>query len=132
MKEVHTAQELGKALNAGEEIIEIQGDLEKEVVKIKATGKVAFIVAAGAVAVAVIAALALVPAGAAGPEGVAIDGIFAVAAAGSAVAIWGIPVTIAAISIGVGAKNKNAIKTLYNDYKITEKKNNSIIIHSKK
>lgn len=131
MKRVNNAQDLGKAIKNGDETIEIEGDLGRKVVRIKATGKTSFIIAAGAVAVAVIAVIGMVPAAGAGPAGIVVPGAIATTTAAGAVAIWGFPVTVAAISIGVAARNKNAIKILYNDYTIVEKKANSIVVRRK-
>lgn len=49
---------LGKAVKNNEDTIEIEGDLSKKVIKIKATGKVAWAVSIGAIGIAVAAALA--------------------------------------------------------------------------
>lgn len=50
-------KELRDALQAGTDSIEIEGNLKDKVVRIKASGKVAWVIALGAIAVAVIVAL---------------------------------------------------------------------------
>ena len=52
---IRTEKDLGEALKNGQEQIEIEGDLCKKVIKIKATGKVAWAVVIGAIAVSVVA-----------------------------------------------------------------------------
>lgn len=54
---VDNAQDLGKALNEGQDTITIKGDFKDKVIKIKGTGKVAWAIAIGAIGVAVIAIL---------------------------------------------------------------------------
>ena len=51
--EVKNAKELGQAIKDGMDVIELEADLAKKVIKIKATGNVAWGVAAGALAVAI-------------------------------------------------------------------------------
>ena len=55
---IRAEKELGEALKNDQDRIEIEGDLAKKVIRIKATGKIAWAIAAGAIAVAVIAVLA--------------------------------------------------------------------------
>lgn len=50
-------KELGKALQDGIDSIEIEGNLKDKVLRIKASGKVAWVIALGAIAIAVIVAL---------------------------------------------------------------------------
>lgn len=50
-------KELRQALQDGTDSIEIEGNLKDKVVRIKASGKVAWVIALGAIAVAVIVAL---------------------------------------------------------------------------
>ncbi len=57
-------QELGEALKNDTDTIVIEGDLAKKVVRIRATGKVAWAIAIGAIAIAVGIAIASGGAGA--------------------------------------------------------------------
>lgn len=50
-------KELGKALQDGIDSIEIEGNLKDKVLRIKASGKVAWVIALGAIAIAVIVTL---------------------------------------------------------------------------
>ena len=93
---IRTEKELGKALKNGQDQIEIEGDLCKKVIKIKATGKVAWIVAAGAIAVAVVAVMATPVTGGASNAAHLI-------VAPAAVATLGVSVTSSAIAIAVAA-----------------------------
>ncbi len=105
---VKTEKELGAALKADESTIEIEGSLQEKVVKIKATGKVAWAVAIGGIAVAVVAACStMTTAGTSGPLTVPI-GIASIAvpsaSLGTTAAISAVLVAVAAG--GVGALNK--------------------------
>lgn len=131
---VTNSQELGRAIKDGKDEIIIEGDLAKKVLRIKATGKVAWVIAFGAVCVAVVAVLAA-PAGvAAGPFGLVAESAIATIAAtsaASAVAVWGLATTAAAVGIGVGARSANALKRMKNDYKIKSKSENRIVLVKK-
>lgn len=131
MEKINDARKLGKRINNGDDTIEVCGDLANKVCRIKATGSSAIIVALGCVSTAIIAVLLMVPSAASGP-GFVTDGFLASTTAAGAVAIWGVPVTITALTIGLGARNKNVIKTLYYDYDIVEKKSGSIILKRNK
>ena len=50
---ITTAKELGQAIKENVDIIEIEGDLVSKVIRIKATGKIAWSVAAGALVVVI-------------------------------------------------------------------------------
>ncbi|MBQ6178083.1 MAG: hypothetical protein IJK32_00985 [Bacteroidales bacterium] len=133
-KAITNPQELGKAIKNEPNEITVEGDLAKHVYKIKATGKVAWVIAFGAVAVAVIAVLTL-PAGAlAGPAGLIADGVIAGVAtttAAAAIGVLGFSATAAAIGIGVGARNASVLKTIRNDYIVLSKTNNRLVLKRK-
>ena len=130
---VKTPKELGKALKgkAGEIVI-IKIDLAKKVLRIKATGKVAWAVAIAAIAVAVAAiiasgGLALVPGAVLVTPAIWGSGA---ALATPAVGILGFPTTLAAISIaiaagGVGALNKSR------KYKVVERGEDRLVLRRK-
>ena len=114
---VRTEKELGQALKEEKDTIEIEGDLKEKVIKIKATGKVAWAVALGAIAVAVVATLAIVPTrGASAP---ATCGILPAAKAFGG-GIGGFSVACTAVSIAVAAGGVGALKTL-REYDLSEK-----------
>lgn len=105
MPKVKTAEELGEALKNGESTIEIEGDLAKKTVKIRATGKVAWAIALGAIGIAVGAAYATIPTGGTSTA-------VGVVAAPAAVGILGISATAAAISIAIAAGGVGGLKKL--------------------
>jgi hypothetical protein len=91
--------------------IEIEGDLKKKVVRIKATGKVAWVVAFGAITVAVISALTVNPAGEA----------IAITTGGAAVTVLGGVTATAAIVIAVSADSAKVLTSLRDNYTIVSK-----------
>jgi len=103
--------------------IEIEGDLKKKVVRIKATGKVAWVVAFGAitVTVAVISALTVNPAGEA----------IAITTGGAAVTVLGGVTATAAIVIAVSADSAKVLTSLRDNYTIVSKTSNSITLKRK-
>jgi hypothetical protein len=97
---IQTEKELGEALKNDQDTIEIEGDLQKKVLKIKATGKVAWAIAIGAIGIAVVVALG--SGGAAAPAS-GVVGIGAVSVLGFSTAMSAVGIAIAAG--GVGALN---------------------------
>lgn len=97
---VTNEKELGKALHEEKDSIEIEGDLAKKVIKIKATGKVAWGVLIGSLAVAVpLIIVTVASAGTATPATApAILGVMA-----PTVATIGAEATVSAVSIAAGA-----------------------------
>ena len=127
-------QELGMVVKNEPDEIVVEGDLANSVFKIKATGKVAWVIAFGAVAVAVIAVLTLPAGAAAGPAGLIADGVIAGVAtttAAASIGVLGLSTTIAAIGIGVGARNSNVLKTIRNDYVVLSKSKNRLVLRKK-
>ena len=119
---ITTEKELGQALKDEQDTIEIEGDLAKKIIKIKATGAVAWAVAIGAIAVAVVAVLTSPATG--GAHGVIGVGLTAPVAVG----ILGFSTTTAAISIAVAAGGVGALKTL-RSYKMKKLGSNHIILY---
>ena len=117
---VENEKELGKALKNDEDSIEISVDLERKVLKIKATRWAAWIVAVGAITVAVVATLAAPATGGA-------SSLVSVAAAPAAVSILGASTTIAAINIAVAAGGTKALNKL-REYKIVKNNGKTILI----
>lgn len=120
---VHTAEDLGKAVKNEEDTIEIEGDLVKKTLRIKATGKVAWAIAIGAIGVAV-AALVLAPATSGGT--VVVEAF----AAPAAVGVLGLPTTLAAISIAVAGGGVAVLNKLRH-YKIVEQSDNYLVLKRK-
>ena len=102
---IRTEKELGEALKNGQDRIEIEGDLSKKVIRIKATGKVAWVIAGGVIAVAVVALLATPVTGGA-------SNVAHLFTAPAAVAILGVSATSSAIAIAVAAGGIGALKKL--------------------
>ncbi len=131
--EVKNAKELGQAIKDGKDVIELEAYLAKKVIKIKATGNVAWGVAAGALAVAITTSIISITTA---PIDVATLGTtsafkalvgtssFATAATtlGSA--------TSTALSIGIAGGGIGALNKLRN-YRIENKNNGKIILHKK-
>ncbi len=119
-----TNEELGDALKSGENQIEIEGDLAKKVITIKVSGQVAWAVALGAIAVAVIALIATLGAGGASAP----VGADMALAATPATASIGTKATVAAIIIAVVAGGIGILTRLHSGYRIVKKDNGRVIL----
>ena len=124
---MNTEKELGEALKNNLDTIEVEGDLAKKVIKIKATGKVAWGACIACIAIAVAVAVVTISSG-----GVAtpITGPTAAITLGTAASIWGVPTAISATGIAVAGGGIIALKKLrkYRIEKISDKK---IILYKK-
>ena len=116
-----TEKELAKAIKSKEEEILIEGDLTKDVFRIKATGKVAWAVCAGSLAAAIafyiVTPAATVAATPAGGGALFVGGTTMTAVAATALGSAVVP----AVLIGVAAGGIGALTTLRKKYKIIEK-----------
>lgn len=131
---VYNEKELAEAIKKQEEYIEIFGDFANKVVKIKATGKIAWAICGTALAAAIYlyvstpaATVATAPAG--GTGGVVSFGS-ATAATAVAATTLGSSVT-AAVAIGIAAGGIGAVNSLRNKYKIVDKKDRYVKIQRK-
>ncbi|EJD6111621.1 hypothetical protein ACX7S9_002504 [Morganella morganii] len=124
---ITTEKELAQALKNNEDSITIEGDLARKTVRIKATGSIAWIIAIGAIGVAVAAVLAT-----AGTGGVAtpISGAVGFSAAGAAVGVLGTSATYSAIAIAVAAGGIGVLNKLRR-YKIVDKSNDIVVLRRK-
>ena len=120
---VNNEKDLGEAVKNEQDTIEIEGDLGKKVLRIKATGKVAWIVAFGALGIAVAGALYPIPE----PTTQVASKAFAATSAIGAVSILGVGTTATAISIAVAAGGVGVLNKLRR-YKIVSTSNNSVIL----
>ena len=120
---IESEKDLGKALNDTQDIIEIQGSLKDKVIRIKATGKVAWVVAIGSIGVSVASIVALPMTG-----GTSSTANFVTAPV--AVGILGSATTVSAISIAVAAGGVGALNKL-RKYKITRNDANGIVLERK-
>lgn len=97
---VTNEKELGKALNDNVDEIEIEANLRKKVIKIKAKGKVAWVIAIGSISLAVpLVMVTVMSAGTATP----ITAPAAVGALAGATGVLGVGATFSAVSIAAGA-----------------------------
>ncbi len=107
-----TEKELGEALKNNQETIEIEADLAKKVLRIKATGKVAWAICICFFATAIVlGCVAIGSGGIASPIATSGAAISFLAAAPAAVSSMGMPAAVSAIGIaiaggGVGTLNK--------------------------
>ncbi|MBD5504747.1 MAG: hypothetical protein HDR09_13710 [Lachnospiraceae bacterium] len=134
MATVKNAMELGKAIDRNDNTIEIDGKFAGQIIKIKATGNVAWLVAGGAITVAIVAILAMSPTVATGPiagAGLVAESVALGAGGAGAVGILGVSTTVTAISIGVGAKSRSAVNKLRNNYDM-KKSGNKLILTRKR
>ena len=114
---VKTEEELAEAIENGEDTIEIEGDLKEKTLKIKATGKVAWVVAIGAIGVAV--TIVITTGGAGAPA----SGIIGV----GAVSILGLPAAVSSVAIAVAAGGVGILNKL-RDYKVIENNDDVLIL----
>ena len=112
MNTVRTEKELAKQIENNADMIIIEGSLKDKVIRIKATGKAAWIVAIGAIGVAVAGILAAPATG-----GVTSSAAFLMAPA--AVTTLGLPSATTAILIAVAAGGVGVLNKL-RDYDIVE------------
>ncbi|RVU85996.1 hypothetical protein EOL70_00660 [Leucothrix sargassi] len=112
--------DLGEALKSSQDIIEIEGDLKNKVLKIKATGKVAWTIVIAAIGVAV---TILITTGGTGAPASGIVG-------GGAVAVLGMPTAISAVSIAVAAGGVGVLNSL-RSYKIADQSNGKLVLKRK-
>lgn len=127
----NNAQELGRAIESNQNEITVEGDLAKKIIRIKATGKVAWVIAGGAVAIGVIAIMNMPVAASTGPTGLIAESVVLGTTAIGAVSILGVSATITAVSIGVGARNKKVLDKLRNNYTMTTVNDSKIILRHK-
>lgn len=120
---ISSAKELGKELLDDKDTIEIEGKLGHVVIKIKATGKIAWAICIGVIAISVAATATTIGTG--GAAAPAKSGIIAVTAS-AAVPILGLPATMAAVSIAISGGGIAVLQKL-RKYKI-EYKGNIVIL----
>ena len=117
---IFSEKDLGDALNGEQNTIEIEGDLAAKVIRIKATGTVAWAIAIGAIGFAFYSVMA---APATGGGSVVPAGVTATAA----VSVLGVSATYSAIAIAVAAGSVGVLNKL-RKYKIVEKTEGRVVI----
>ncbi|MDG5853126.1 hypothetical protein [Clostridium beijerinckii] len=119
-KIVRDSKGLGEALKNSESEIIIEGDLKNKVVRIKAKGAVAWVIAIGAIGIAVAATLVAPITG--GTSEVA-----SLAAAPAAISVLGVSTATAAVGIAVAAGGIGALNDL-RDYRIIENNDKRLVL----
>ncbi|MGJ0475732.1 hypothetical protein ACR6AP_13690 [Klebsiella variicola] len=127
MKKVTTEKELAHAIKENEDTITIEGDLAKKTLRIKATGKVAWVIAFGAIGVAVYSIMVTIGTGGASAPA---TGVTAAFTGGAAISILGASTTATAISIAVAAGGVGVLTKL-RSYRIVEKSDNHLVLTKK-
>ena len=127
MKKVRTEEELGEAIKNDEDTIEIEGDFAKKVIRIRATGTVAWAIAIAAIAIAVYALLTASATGRAPGFGA---GVAVGAIAPRATGILGKSVTVAAIGIAIAGGGISTLTKL-RDYEEISRTENSLVLKKK-
>ena len=124
---VKTEKELADAINRGDDSIEIEGDLANRTIKIRACGKVAWLVALGSIGIAAYALVSIpLTGGADAPAAGIVSGI----TGSAAVAVLGLPATMAAIGIAVAAGGVGVLSKV-RDYKETSRADNLLVLRRK-
>lgn len=118
---IRNEKELGEALKSNQDTIEIEGDLAKKVVRIKATGTVAWAVAIGAIGVAV--AMTLGTGGAAAPVSAGVVGL-------GAMSVLGAGATASAVAIAIAAGGVAALSSL-RSYRIVKHQGDKLVLSRK-
>jgi hypothetical protein len=110
MSFITSEEELAKALKQEEDTIEITGDLTKKIIKIKATGKIAWAIALAAIAIAIpIAIICISSTPATGPVGIA-STLVALPVLAPAVATLGAGTAFSAVFIAISGKSIDTLK----------------------
>lgn len=123
-RKVKTEKELGEALKSKEDEIEIEGDLARKVIRIRATGKVAWVLAFGGIGLAVVSVYATIGTGGASAAVTSVSGLVA---GGASIGILGGSTTTTAISIAIAAGGVAALTRLRN-YKEVSRSNTNLIL----
>lgn len=124
MSTVTTEKELAQAIKDEEDMIFIEGDLAKKTIRIKATGKVAWAVAIGAISLAAYSLIVTLGTGGASTPVTATSGVMA---SGAAVAVLGSGATASAIAIAVAAGGVGVLSKL-RSYKIIEESPGKVVL----
>jgi hypothetical protein len=129
MATIHTKSELNDAMKRGDSTIEIEGDLANRIIRIKATGAVAWAVAVGAIGIVVYSVVsAPVTTVATGGADVPAKGFASGIAGGAAVTVLGFEATAAAISLAISAGGIGILTRLRSDYKIVESRDRLVVL----
>ena len=117
---IRTEKELGEALKSEQDTIEIEGNLQKKVLKIKATGKVAWAIAISAIGLAVVIALGT------GGAGAPASGLVGV----GAISVLGFSTATSAVAIAVAAGGVGSLNSL-RKYKVVSNSGDKLVLSRK-
>lgn len=129
MSIVKTSDELAAAIKSGQSTIEIEGNLAKKVIRLKATGPVAWAVAIGCIGIAGVATAATFGSG--GTATPVTAPTVGVVATGATVALGGAEVATVAAALAVAAGGVSMLSKLYSGYRIAEKSAGRVVLVKK-
>lgn len=124
---VTTEKELGEALKRGEDTIELEMDLSRKVLKIKAVGNYAWAICVAAIGVAVVCGVVTITSAgtAAAPSAfVATPAVVTVSS------FLGVPTAISAIGIAIAGGGVGALNKL-RGYRVEKISDEKVILHKK-
>lgn len=122
-----TEKELGEALKRGEDTIEVEMDLGRKIVIIKAVGKGAWAICVAAIGVAVTCGVvAITSAGTAAAP----SAFVATLAVATVASFLGVPTAISAIGIAIAGGGVGALNKL-RGYRVEKVSNEKVILHKK-
>lgn len=122
-----TAKEVGDAIKRNESQICIEGDLASKVLRIHATGVVAWGVCIGALGIAIAATVMSMIPDPAEPLELAASAV----SLGCAATVLGPSVAATAVGIGIAAGGVGALSTLRNNYKVVSNEPGKLVLHKK-
>ncbi|MCP1213955.1 hypothetical protein [Acetobacter okinawensis] len=129
MVKVTNNDELNSAMNSDASTIEIEGNLAKKIIRLKATGTVAWAIAFGAIGLAVAALIVATPATVAtGGIAAPVEGATVAMFAAPAVAIVGLDAVLMSVGLAITAGGVGILTRLRSDYKIVEQTSNHVVL----
>lgn len=114
---VRNEEELGKALKNNVDLIEVEYDLKRKVVRIRAINDVAWMVCIAAMTVGVASIIATAATAATAGTTAPVNALVATPALAGAVTVMGVPTTISAVGIAVAGGGVASLNKLRN-YKV--------------
>lgn len=128
MTTVKTEKELADAMKRGDDTIEIEGNLAKQIIRIRATGKIAWAIALGTLSIAVYAAITTMGTGGAT---LPVTGTASLASGFTTIAILGASATSSAIAIAIAFGSVGVLIMLRERYKEVSRTENKLILKRK-
>jgi len=119
-KTIRTEKELGEALKNEQSFIEIEGDLAQKVIRIRATGRVAWLVAIGGITIALAGVVVAIPSGGTGGLAGAVGG-------SAAITVLGLTTFSAAVAISKSAGSVEALNQL-REYQVVAQSSNKLVL----